>query len=147
MNLILVILLTPLAFAVGERLQFTYQPMEDAATVCSHKKIRDLPDYHVECITPYETKLFSAHVVVRENVRKINTGMEVLYWVTAPGDTPTSPHKFNSSSLLLNVSGKSNLEDLSFSQGVENDRAYLTLKWKRPEDEAGASAARKERRR
>ena len=115
----------------ADRLRFTYQPMEDVGTPCTHKQIRDLPDYAVECATPYGTKLFTAHVVVREAAREKNTGLEVLYWVTAPGDTETSPRKFDSSSLLLNVAGKTKLEDFSFSQGVENDAAYLTLGWKR----------------
>lgn len=141
MAIFLQLLLASLSFAGGENylgtsgagnMTFTYQPMEDAGTACTHKQIRDLPDYAVECVTPHGTKLFTAHVVVRENAREKNTGVEVLYWVTAPGDTETSPRKFDSSSLLLNVAGKTKLEDFSFSQGVENDAAYLTLGWRRP---------------
>lgn len=133
MNSFLLLLLTPFAFAQAlttDQMRFSYQPMEDVGTECSHKQIRDLPDYAVECVTPYETKLFTAHVIVRESVREKNTGLEVLYWVSAPGDTPTSPHKFDSSSLLLNMAGKTSLENFSFSQGVENDGAYLTLGFK-----------------
>lgn len=128
---ILFLLLTPFAFAAGENFAFTYQPMEDVGTACTHKQIRDLPDYAVECKTPYETKTFTAHVVVREAAREKNTGLEVLYWVTAPGDTPTSPRKYSSISALINLTGKTKFEDFSFSQGVENDAAYLTLGWRR----------------
>lgn len=130
MSSLLLLLLTPFAFAQPlstDQMRFSYQPMEDVATECTHKQIRDLPDYAVECVTPYETKLFTAHVIVRESVREKNTGLEVLYWVSAPGETPTSPHKFDSSSLLLNMAGKTKLENFSFSQGVENDGAYLEL--------------------
>ena len=135
------LLLAPFAFSAGENyfgtsgagnMTFIYQPMEDVGTACTHKQIRDLPDYAVECVTPYGTKRFTAHVVLRETVREKNTGLEVLYWVTAPGDTDTSPRKFDSSSLLLNMAGKTKLEDLSLSQGIENDAAYLTLGWRRP---------------
>lgn len=112
-------------------MNFTYQPMEGAGTECTHKQIRDLPDYAVECATPYGTKVFTAHVIVRENLREKNTGLEVLYWVTAPGDTPTSPRKFDSTSALINLSGKTKLENFSLGQGVENDAAYLNLFWRR----------------
>ena len=148
MAILLQLVLATLAFSShpsaqqSDRLRFTYQPMEDVGTECSHKQIRDLPDYAVECVTPYGIKLFTAHVVVREAPREKNTGVEVLYWVTAPGDTETSPRKFDSSSLLLNVAGKTKLEDFSFSQGVENDAAYLTLGWRRDPSSAMKPNAR-----
>lgn len=109
---------------------FSYQPMESAAWPCEHKRIRDLPDWTVTCESQYGTKTFTAHVIVRESKRPVNTGLEILYWVTAPGDTETSPRKYDSTSALINLSGQTKLEDFSFSQGVENDAASLTLRWR-----------------
>jgi|GEM_PF-5651531 len=127
--------------AATENMRFTYQPMEDLGTECTHKQIRDLPDWDVACETPYGLKKFSAHVVVRENHRgEEKTGLEVLYWVTAPGDTETSPRKYSSTSALIGLSGKTKLEDFTFSQGIENDAAYLSLDWKRNGKKAGKRA-------
>lgn len=132
MNILFLLLWSSLSFALpgGENMRFTYQPMEDAAWPCTHKRIRDLPDWEVTCESVYGRKIFSAHVVVRENPRKVNTGIEILYWVTAPGDTETSPRKYSSTSALLNLTGTTKIQDFSFSQGVENDAAYLTLGWR-----------------
>ncbi len=120
------------AQAGTDNMRFEYQPMEDVASSCIHKQIRDLPDWEVRCETLYgEVKTFTAHVVVNEHPREDSLGVEVLYWVTAPGETDTSPRKYSSTSALLRLAGKTKLHDFSFSQGIENDGAYLVLGWKR----------------
>jgi hypothetical protein len=112
-------------------MSFIYQPVEDVSTFCTHEQIRDLPDWNVSCETPYGKKTFKAHVIIRENPRGHNTGLEILYWVTAPGDKPTSPGKYHSTTLLLNLEGDTKMQDFALSQGVENDMAYLMMRWQR----------------
>jgi len=122
---------TELATEQMQQMHFKYQPVEHTDWPCTHKQIRDLPDWKVECESIYGKKVFTAHVIVREHPRSGgDTGLEILYWVTAPGDTPTSPRKYASTTALLTLSGNTSLENFSFSQGVENDAAYLVLGWR-----------------
>lgn len=120
--------------ANAENFRFRYEPVEgEAATLCTHKKIRDLPDWNVVCETGYGKKTYSVHLIVREYPRAGETGVEILYWVSEPGETPTSPHKFHSTSALLHLRGeKAGLGDFIMSQGVENDFASLVLSWDGP---------------
>jgi len=130
------------AVAGSSRFHFRYEPVEgEPATLCTHKQIRDLPDWSVECKTGYGTKTFTVHLIVREYPRQGETGVEILYWVTEPGDTPTSPRKYHSTSALFRLKGDSGLSSFLLSQGVENDMASLVLGWS---DEAeGAEAEKK----
>jgi len=121
-------LLFPLWALAAPLFQFSYEPVEgEAASACEFKQINDLPDYAVKCKTPYDVKTYTAHVVVREYQRAGDTGAEVLYWVTEPGE----PNKYHSTSALLHLTGKTSLSDFSLSQGVENDMASLVLSWKK----------------
>lgn len=111
-------------------MHFRYQPVEgETATNCQHTQIRDLPDWKVICSTAYGTKTYTAHVIVRQYNNATKTGLELLYWVTEPGETPTSVHKFHSTSALMKFKGSTELLDFSLSQGVENDMATLDLSW------------------
>lgn len=134
MQTILLLFLSWMSFAIPlPTLHFTYQPVEgDASTHCSHEKIRDLPDYQVVCGTPDGKKVFTAHVIVRGHSGVDKTGLELLYWVTAPGETPTSPHKFHSTTALMRFSGQTSLQEFRLSQGIENDMAWLVLDWTAP---------------
>ena len=126
MNLLFALLLPVLSHA---DLRFTYEPVEgEGPTSCVHKQIRDLPDYDVKC----GAKRFTAHVIVRGGPVQNDTSLEILYWVTEPGDTETSPRKYHSTSALLHLKGKAELANLSLSQGVEDDSASLVLGWKAP---------------
>ena len=115
------------------KMEFAYEPVEgEEPSSCVHERIRDLPDWDVVCETPYGKKTYSAHVIVREYPRQGATGLEILYWVSEPGDTPTSPHKFHSTSALVHLRGSTSLDSFSLSQGVENDMALLTLRLRMP---------------
>lgn len=130
--MILLSLLLSLAAQADPLMHFSYEPAEDASTSCTHQQIRDLPDYAVTCATPYGTKTFTAHVIVRQAPRGNDTGAELLYWVTEPGDTETSPRKYHSTTALFHLKGSTSLTDFSLSQGVENDQASLVLGWRNP---------------
>ncbi len=109
---------------------FHYQPAEgEGPSLCSHERIRDLPDWKVSCQTPYALKTFTAHVVVQEYPNKTAAGLEILYWVTEPGTTPLAPSIFHSTSALLKWQGSGTLAGFALSQGVENDLASLALGW------------------
>jgi len=111
------------------KMHFTYEPNEMELSSCTHEQIQDLPDWRVACQTPYGMKTFTAHVIVRDYPKGETTGVEILYWVTEPGDTPTSPSIFHTTSALLNVKGANPLVGFSLSQGVESDYASLVLGW------------------
>ena len=134
MNIFLHLFLPMLSLAAPEpKLEFSYEPVEgEAPSVCSHERIRDLPDWDVSCNTPYGAKKFSAHVIVREYPRNNSTGIEILYWVTEPGDAPNAVRKFHSTSGFFHLKGATELEGFSLSQGVENDFAQLTLRFRKP---------------
>lgn len=122
-------LLSSTAFALPEPdFRFSYEPNEGAEGVnCTHERIRDLPDWKIRCPFFGETKEFTAHVVLREMPRKEGTLLEILYWVTAPGEAPGKAPKFHSTSALIRLKGESSLSGLSLAQGVENDYASLVL--------------------
>lgn len=118
------------AFALPS-MTFRYEPMEGESSPCTFEQIRDLPDWAVTCSTGYGKKRFAAHVIVRENPRPNDTGLEILYWVTDRGDTDSTPPKFHSTSALFRLAGNASLSEFTLSQGVENDFAMLTLGWKK----------------
>ena len=123
------------AEAASPKMIFRYEPFEgEGPSQCVHEQIQDLPDWRVTCDTPYGKKKFTAHVVLRELPRKELTGLEILYWVTEPGEKPNAPPKFHSTSALFTLKGNTSLDHFSLSQGVENDFASLTLAWVRGSD-------------
>lgn len=117
-----------LSFTAQAKMEFRYEPNEGEFLECSHKKIRDLPDWDIECGKKGEKK-FSAHVIVRPFYREFEpqTTVEILYWVIEPGKTPTSVHTFHSSTFMVRLKEKTDLYSVSLSQGVENDYASLVL--------------------
>lgn len=111
------------------KMEFRYEPNEGGDFLeCTHKKIRDLPDWDIVC-GPKGEKKFSAHVIVRPFFRESapQTTVEILYWVIEPGKTPTSVHTFHSSTFMVRLKEKTDLYSVSLSQGVENDYASLVL--------------------
>ena len=69
---------------------------------------------------------FRVHFLVRqlENRAAQKSAYEVLYWVI---DRNAKKTAFSSTSTWMQFNNLSNLETMSFSQGVENDYAYLTV--------------------
>ncbi|MGZ3651029.1 MAG: hypothetical protein ACXVB9_05590 [Bdellovibrionota bacterium] len=132
MNTLVALLFAFLAHAEpGVKMQFTYEPAdgETPASRCTHAQVRDLPDWDVTCVTPYGTKTYSAHVVVHENSGGPSTTVEVLYWVSEPGESTSPTRTYHSTSALFHLKGTTSLADFSLSQGVENDQASLVLGW------------------
>jgi len=129
MNTLVALLLAALAHAEPPKMQFTYEPAdgETPASGCIHAQVRDLPDWDVTCVTPFGTKTYSAHVVVNESSRGSSTAVEILYWVSEPGNATT--RTYHSTSALFHLKGATTLADFSLSQGVENDQASLVLGW------------------
>jgi hypothetical protein len=116
----------PLSSAANKdtNMRFRYQPAEAEAVSCTHKRIRDLPDWEIRC----GEKQFVAHVVIREYQRQEEprTSVEILYWVT---DRNSPQPKFHSGSNWIRLKKASSLDSLQLSQGVENDYASLELDW------------------
>lgn len=126
--LLLAALLTPAAHA-KPFMQFQYVPNEgDGMLSCIYSQIRDLPDYEVNCGEGRKT--FTAHVIVREMPNKEQTAFEILYWITEPGETATSPRKYHATSAWLKVKDRTALTSVALSQAVENDYASLMLDWR-----------------
>lgn len=123
-------LLLPLLLALtgysdpDSNMRFRYQPVEMAATECTHKRIRDLPDWRVLC----GEKEFVAHVVIHEYQRETEprTTYEILYWVT---DRNHPEPRFHSGTNRIRLKKATSLDSLVLSQGVENDYASLELDW------------------
>lgn len=131
--LIQTLLLSCLAFAMPEPdFSFQYVPNEgEAATPCEHKRIRDLPDWEVNCDGPGVSKRFAAHVIFRETKRETTSSLEILYWVTQRGLDSVTPPKFHSTTARMHFKGVAEPMVMTFEQGVENDSASLQLVWRR----------------
>lgn len=99
---------------------------------CTHVYDKpELSDWDVWC--GKGTKLlrqFRIHFLVRhyESENKDRSAYQVLYWVI-DRDQPTEK-KFSSTSSWIQFKNLPTLEKMSFSQGVENDYAYLTVELK-----------------
>lgn len=130
---ILSLLFASLAFAMPEpNFRFQYVPNEGAAaTPCEHKRIRDLPDWEVNCDGPGVSKRFVAHVIFRDTQRETTSSLEILYWVTQRGSDSAIPPKFHSTTARMHFIGKAEPMVMTFEQGVENDSASLELSWRR----------------
>lgn len=130
---ILSFLLASYVFAMPEPdFRFQYVPNEgEAATACEHKRIRDLPDWEVNCDGPGVSKRFAAHVIFRETKRENTSSLEILYWVTQRGLDSTTPPKFHSTTARMHFKGTAEPMVMTFEQGVENDAASLQLTWHR----------------
>lgn len=121
-------LLSNAALAAPLKMSFQYVPNEGGQILeCAHTRIRDLPDWKVDCGNGQKT--FTAHVIARQYQREPTpqTGLEILYWVTEPGETPTSVRKYHSTTMFLQLKYKTEVHSLVLYQGVENDMASLRL--------------------
>lgn len=126
MKVLLVIVFFTFCASASAAMHFRYEPNEGAEAIeCTHKQIKDLPDWDIEC----GEKKFSAHVIVRPyfHERAPKTKIEILYWVVEPGKKPRDTNIFHSSSFMVRLKEKTDLYSVSLSQGVENDFAGLTL--------------------
>ncbi len=124
MNTLFALLFALTGSAADDNMRFRYQPTELAATHCTHKRIRDLPDWQVRC----GEKEFVAHVIIREYRREEEprVSYEILYWVT-DRNGPTT--RFHSGTSWIRLKKPTSLDSLTLSQGVENDYASLELDW------------------
>lgn len=91
----------------------------------------ELSDWDVWC--GKGTKMlrqFRVHFLVREyrHQTEEKSAYEILYWVIDRDQNLSKA--FSSSSSWIQLLKRSPLERLSFSQGVENDYAYLTVELK-----------------
>lgn len=113
------------------RLRFDYISQDGQIHYpCTHKRIRDLPDWEVVCkSTNGIVRTFAAHVVVVRGQRQPQSGpgiwYEILYWVTDRQDK--NKPVFHSSSMTFNLTPTSHLQAFRIFQGVENDYAALVL--------------------
>lgn len=124
MNL-LNLLFTTLAFALPDpELKFQYVPNEGGEVLnCTHKRIRDLPDWEVNC----GPKRFAAHVIIRSVQRNQSSSWEILYWVTARNEKKPL---FHSTTARVHFAHPTKAMAFSLSQGVENDYASLVMELK-----------------
>lgn len=119
-------LLAPGLLKAEPRMNFTYVPNDGSRVeACTHTRIRDLPDWAVVC----GRRTYTAHVILRKGDRTLapQTSFEILYWVTEPGDTPTSVRKYHSTTALIHLKQRTDLYSMTLFQGVENDQASLRL--------------------
>ncbi len=116
---------------------FTYIPHEGdglpnaGVLECTHERIRDLPDWKVVC--GKNEKTYTAHIILRQAQKSSEpqTMLEIMYWITEPGDTPTSVRKYHSVSANIYLREKTDLFRMVLYQGVENDQSSLRLEVKR----------------
>ncbi|KYG70380.1 hypothetical protein AZI85_00010 [Bdellovibrio bacteriovorus] len=98
---------------------------------CAH--VFDKPDAHdwdVWCGKGTKwLRQFRVHFLVRQYQGRDaqKSAFEVLYWVI---DRDQKTPKFSSTSSWIQFNNPSKLEIMRFSQGVENDYAYLTVELK-----------------
>lgn len=141
-----ILTISPAAFAVpkgfsqitGKAIQedeVTFQYSNNDGSIelqCAH--VYDKPDawdWDVWCGKGTNMlRMFRVHFLVRQYKSAVaeKTAFEVLYWVT-DRDQP-STKAFSSTITWLQFNNRADAEMLSFSQGVENDYAYLTIKYK-----------------
>lgn len=91
----------------------------------------DLSDWDVWCGKGTKwLRQFRIHFLVRQYESKSanRSAFEVLYWVIDRDQHMSKA--FSSTSSWIQFKNLSNLERMSFSQGVENDYAYLTVELK-----------------
>ena len=117
-----------------EDVTFRYQSNDGTFDLeCTH--VFDNPEAHdwdVWCGKGSGTNVFRqfrVHFMVRalEHRTLQKSAYEVLYWVI---DRSTKKPQFDSTSTWLQFDNLSKLEVMSFSQGVENDYAMLTVTFK-----------------
>jgi hypothetical protein len=98
---------------------------------CTH--VFDAPELHDwDVVCGKGTKLvkqFRVHFLARQYKSRNGTqsAFEVLYWVI---DRNQPARAFSSTSSWIQFKNFSSLEKMSFSQGIENDYAYLQLDFK-----------------
>lgn len=112
---------------------FTYKSNDGTINLkCAH--VYDNPqsfDWDVWCGKGTKSlRQFRVHFLVRkfESRSSQRSAFEVLYWVT-DRDRPITK-SFSSTSSWIQFKNAADLEKMSFSQGVENDYAYLTVELK-----------------
>lgn len=74
-------------------------------------------------------RFYSVHLLIREMPAVDTTTFEILYWVTdrsAKGPTPS----FSSHSQLFSIDKNAKIRELRLSQGLENDYAQMSLRYK-----------------
>jgi hypothetical protein len=113
---------------------FRYQSNDGTFDLeCTH--VFDRPEAHdwdVWCGKGSGTNLlrqFRVHFMVRALEHRVlqKSAYEVLYWVI---DRDSKKTQFDSTSTWLQFNNLSKLEVMSFSQGIENDYALLTVTFK-----------------
>jgi hypothetical protein len=116
-----------------EEVKFSYASADGEFKLkCTH--YLDNPETHdfdVWCGkgTPY-LRTFRIHFMVRQHDKpeQGKSAFEVLYWVIDRNQEPS--RKFSSGNAWISFKNPSDLERMSFDQGVENDYAYLSVEYK-----------------
>lgn len=148
LKIIFLVLITPIAtwgvppstdfFKIGKKeiqendVVFKYSSADGSVELkCTHVfDSPDLNDWDVWC--GKGTKMlrqFRVHFLVRQYQSRSaqRSAFEVLYWVTDRNQHITKA--FSSTSTWIQFKNLSDLETMSFSQGVENDYAFLKLEF------------------
>lgn len=112
--------------------KFTYMSNDGEIRLsCAHVYDRpDAWDWDVWCGKGTNMlRIFRVHFLAQQfySSKADKSAIEILYWVTDRDQVPTK--MFSSTTTWLQFKGKVLPEKLEFSQGVENDYAYLTLEF------------------
>lgn len=116
-----------------ENVSFHYSNSEGSIELsCTHYlDDPELNDWDVWCGKGTKMlKHFRVHFLVRqyENKKLSRSAFEVLYWVI--DRQQTLGNSFDSSSSWIQFRNLSDLDLLSFSQGIENDYAFLKINFR-----------------
>lgn len=126
------VLAKPVSKNVAEdEVTFSYSSSDGEFTLkCTHYLHEPiLHDFDVWCGKGTKhLRTFRVHFLARQHARADGgSAVEVLYWVI---DRDEKPRKFSSGSTWMNFRNPTDLERMTFSQGVENDYAYLNVEYR-----------------
>lgn len=112
--------------------KFSYSSADGEFTLkCTHYLHEPaLHDFDVWCGKgTSHLRTFRVHFLARQHEKPQlgKNSLEVLYWVIDRDQDMT--RKFSSGSTWINFKNKSDIERMNFSQGVENDYAYLSVEY------------------
>ncbi len=113
---------------------FSYASADGEFTLkCTHYLDKpETHDFDVWCGkgTPY-LRTFRVHFLLRQHDKpeQGKSAFEVLYWVI-DRDQRDASRKFSSGNTWISFRNPSDVERMNFSQGVENDYAYLSVDYR-----------------
>ncbi len=115
-----------------ETINFQIQSLLEPYEVidCQHKKKEGLPfDWTVECKRGKYKKLFHVHLALAyyPNSSRKKPAYQLLYWITDTTARSQDSRMTSSTVWFYQKKDDDRLSDIEFSQGIENDNAYLKL--------------------